>query len=160
MPRHVLGFSFAAALMLAGCASTPQFSTPAPAPAVANAPPAPGISPEDLVGRWGFASYHKDADRERTIVQARSQCRHPYIIGRGPHGGIMMHLADQNQPTELFTKAGSNGGRFVGPEGPAPGENDREIVSFDGRVLILRWLDPEVAGRYGTSAYVRCAPRG
>jgi hypothetical protein len=72
----------------------------------------------------------------------------------------MMHLADQNQPTELFTKAGANGGRYLGPEGPAPGENDREIVSFDGRVLVLRWLDREVAGRYGTAVYVRCAPRG
>jgi hypothetical protein len=141
---------------LAGCASTPQPAAPAP---TLNAPPAPGIAPEDLVGRWGFASYHKEADRERTIAHARGQCRQPYVITRGPHGGVMMHLADQNQPTELFTKAGPSGGRFLGPEGPAGDASDREIVSFDGRVLILRWLDPEVAGRYGTAAYVRCAPR-
>ena len=41
---------------------------------------------------------------------------------------------------------------------------DREVVQFDGRVLILRWMDPEVQGRYGTMVYVRCppprAPRG
>ena len=37
---------------------------------------------------------------------------------------------------------------------------DREVVSFDGRVLILRWVDPEVQGRYGTMVYVRCAPAG
>jgi hypothetical protein len=36
---------------------------------------------------------------------------------------------------------------------------DREIVSFDGRVMIMRFVDPEVAGRYGTSVYVRCGPR-
>jgi hypothetical protein len=128
-------------------------------PPVASAPPAPGISPEDLVGRWGFASYHKEPDRERTITQARGQCRQPYVIGRGATGGVMMHLADQREPTELRTKAGPNGRRYLGPEGPAADANDREIVSFDGRILILRWLDPEVVGRYGTAVYVRCAPR-
>jgi hypothetical protein len=35
---------------------------------------------------------------------------------------------------------------------------DREIVSFDGRVMLLRFTDPEIAGRYGTGVYVRCAP--
>ena len=30
-------------------------------------------------------------------------------------------------------------------------------MQFDGRVLVLRWLDPEIAGRYGTSVYVRCS---
>ena len=34
------------------------------------------------------------------------------------------------------------------------------MVSFDGRVLILRWVDPEVQGRYGTMVYVRCGPEG
>jgi len=36
---------------------------------------------------------------------------------------------------------------------------DREFVSFDGKVMILRWIDPEVAGRYGTAVYVRCKPK-
>jgi hypothetical protein len=27
-------------------------------------------------------------------------------------------------------------------------------------VLTLRWIDPEVQGRYGTMVYVRCAPEG
>ena len=26
--------------------------------------------------------------------------------------------------------------------------------------MVLRWMDPEVAGRYGTGVYVRCAPEG
>jgi hypothetical protein len=26
--------------------------------------------------------------------------------------------------------------------------------------LMLRWIDPEVQGRYGTMVYVRCAPEG
>ena len=35
---------------------------------------------------------------------------------------------------------------------------DREIVSFDGRVLVMKYVDPEVDGRYGTGVFVRCAP--
>ncbi len=34
------------------------------------------------------------------------------------------------------------------------------MVSFDGRVLTLRWMDPEVQGRYGTMVYVRCGAEG
>ena len=49
---------------------------------------------------------------------------------------------------------------YVGP-GDQPGaENDREVVSFDGRVLVLKWVDPEVAGRYGTMVLVRCGAEG
>lgn len=163
MPRTLVISLSALALLLAGCAGTLEpvgpAPAPAPAPVVSNAPPAPGIAPEDLVGRWGFASYHKEEDRARTIAQARSQCRQPYIIGRGAQGGVLMHLADQREPTELRTKAGPDGRRYLGPPGRAGDSSDREIVSFDGRVLILRWIDSEVAGRYGTSVYVRCSPR-
>lgn len=34
------------------------------------------------------------------------------------------------------------------------------MVQFDGRVLILRWMDPEVQGRYGNMIYVRCGAEG
>jgi len=34
------------------------------------------------------------------------------------------------------------------------------VVSFDGRILILRWMDQEVQSRYGTMVYVRCPPEG
>ena len=34
------------------------------------------------------------------------------------------------------------------------------MLAFDGRVLILRWMDPEVQGRYGTMVYVRCGAEG
>ena len=131
-----------------------------PPPAVAaTAPPAPGIASEDLVGRWGFTSYHRETDRTRTLTAARALCRSPYTISRGPSGGVMMHLPDQPQPTELRAKAGADGKPYLGPDGPAPDALDREIVAFDGRVLTLRWVDPEVAGRYGTSVYVRCPSR-
>src|SRR3954452_19633969 len=149
-----------AAIMLSGCASQ-QFSlgtSPAPEPPPAAAPLPASIPAQDLVGRWGLAAYHKDEDRPRTETAARGQCRQPYNIGRGPRGGVIMHLPDQAQPTELSLKGGADGKNYIGPpEEPAPGQRDREIVSFDGRVLITRFVDPEVAGRYGTSVYVRCS---
>jgi hypothetical protein len=72
-----------------------------------------------------------------------------------------MHLADQSQPTELILKGGADGKNYIGlAEEPVPGQRDREIVSFDGRVLVTRFVDPEVSGRYGNSVYVRCAAGG
>src|SRR5437588_9740065 len=122
------------AVMLSGCASQ-QFSlgtSPAPeAPPVAAALLPASIPAQDLVGRWGLAAYHKDEDRARTEAAARGQCRQPYNIGRGPRGGVIMHLADQAQPTELSLKGGADGHNYIGPpEEPAPGQRDREIVSF------------------------------
>lgn len=157
--RHVV-LPIIASLALAACASGPRYeSAPAAPPPAASAPPAPGIAAEDLVGRWGFASFHRESDRGRTTAQARGQCGNAYVIERGPSGGVMMHLPDQRERSELVTKGGSDGKRYLGPAGPAGDSLDREIVSFDGRVMELRWVDREVAGRYGTSVYVRCAPR-
>ena len=145
-----------AGLSLAGCAgSNNPGPTATPAPS-GSAPPAPGIANEDLVGRWGFASFHNEPDRTRTTAQARSQCGNPYLINRGPNGGVMMHLPDQSAPVELRTKAGPGGKRFLGPDGPAGDNMDREFVTFEGSSMSLRWVDPEVAGRYGTAIYVRC----
>src|SRR3954452_3400230 len=149
-----------AALALSGCASQ-QFSlgtSPAPEPPPAAAPLPASIPAQDLVGRWGLAAYHKDEDRPRTEAAARGQCKQPYNISRAPSGCVIMHLADQAQPTELSLKGGPDGKNYIGPgEDPAGGARDREIVAFDGRVLITRFTDPEVAGRYGTSVYVRCS---
>jgi hypothetical protein len=43
--------------------------------------------------------------------------------------------------------------------GGVPLERDLHEGVADGRVMVLRFVDPEVAGRYGTGVYVRCAPR-
>ncbi len=124
---------------------------------MAAAPLPASIPAQDLVGRWGLAAYHKEEDRARTEAAARGQCRQPYNISRGPRGGVIMHLPDQSQPTELSLKGGPDGKNYIGPgEEPAGGQRDREIVTFDGRVLVTRFIDPEVSGRYGTSVYVRC----
>lgn len=145
---------------LAACASTPTTAPePPPPPVVPTLPPA--FPPQDIVGRWGLAAYHKDEDRARTESAAANQCRQPYVIKLGTSGGVVMHLADQATPTELRLKGAPGGKTYVGPDGDPPGSmQDREVVQFDGRVLILRWIDPEVQGRYGTMVYVRCGPEG
>jgi hypothetical protein len=112
-----------------------------------------------LVGRWGLASYQNPNDRARTEAAAKAQCRNPYVIGAGAHGGVVMHLADEATPQELQLKGSQSGKNYIGPEGPAGGEKDREIVSFDGRVLVTRFIDPDAATRYGNMVYVRCAPK-
>ncbi len=148
-----LGFAFG----LAGCATTTQPELPPPAPAP-SLPPA--FPPQDIVGHWGLAAYHKEDDRARIELAAANQCKQPYVITLGPTGGVMMHLADQARAEELRLKGAPGRKTFIGPEGEPGGIQDREVVSFDGRVLILRWLDPEVQGRYGTMVYVRCPPEG
>ena len=154
----------AATLALPACTGMPSFPSLGGSPAEPPPPPAaPELpskyTPEELVGRWGFTSYHWDADRARTEAAARGQCRTPYNITRGPNGGIMMHLADQRQPTELRLKGGPGGRNFIGPPGEAGAPEDREIVSFDGRVLITRFVDPDAGNRYGNMIYVRCGAR-
>jgi hypothetical protein len=130
-------------------------------------PPQPAVEPEipatiradELVGRWGLASYQNPNDRARTEAAAKAQCRNPYVIGAGGNGGVIMHLADEAKPQELRLKGSQSGKNYIGPEGPAGGAKDREIVSFDGRVLITRFIDPDAATRYGNMVYVRCAPQ-
>jgi len=176
------------AVLLAGCETT-SFSgmsgssspTGAQEPGVAPEMPAT-IRSDEIVGRWGLASYQDPKDRPRTEAMARSQCKQPYTITAGssggvimhladqatpqelrlkgsPSGGVMMHLADQRQPSELRLKGSADGKNYIGPAGPTPGDQDREIVSFDGRVLITRFIDKDAATRYGNMVYVRCSPR-
>jgi len=70
----------------------------------------------------------------------------------------MMYLADGKELTELRLKGGNDGKNYVGPDGPI-GEADREITSFDGGVMVMRWLDADAAKRYGTMIYVKCKQR-
>src|SRR5450631_3336019 len=133
--RHVGAFALlgSAALLLTACNSEP-----APAPvALASA-----VSPDALVGKWGLASYQKYADSARTEKEARAQCNKPYVIARGPNGGVMLHLADQSEPTELVLKGGPGGKTYVGPAGDAGGPDDREITNVDAKSFTANWVDP------------------
>jgi hypothetical protein len=156
----------AAGLALGGCSgvSMPSFSsssdTPPPPPASGGAALPSKYASEEFVGRWGFTSYQKEADRARTINTARGLCKTPYVIAKGPGGGVMMHLADDRQPSELRLKGSPDGKNYIGPEGDAGIAQDREIISFDGRVLVTRYVDPDAANRYGNMVYVRCAAAG
>jgi hypothetical protein len=146
------------ALGTSACTTGSQLDQPA-APAVVQAGP-PAFPPQDIVGRWGLAAYHKEEDRARTEAAARGQCKQPYVITAGPSGGVMMHLADQATPIELRLR-GVGGKTYIGPaDGEPGGPQDREVVNFNGRELILRWNDSEVQGRYGTMVYVRCGAEG
>jgi len=163
--RTVANLAIASALtiLLAACSgmSLPSLSSssaPEVEPGVAPDMPAT-IRPDEIVGRWGLASFQNPNDRARTEKMARDQCKQPYVIGAGQSGGVVMHLADQATPQELRLKGSPGGKNYIGPAGPTPGEQDREIVSFDGRVLITRFIDKDAAVRYGNMVYVRCAPK-
>jgi hypothetical protein len=153
--------------MLAGCSSMSNFSNPfasstsAPPPlaSAASAIP-PSVRAEDMVGRWGLASYHRDQDRVRTEAAAKSQCTQPYVINRSDSGGILMLGHDSPQVQDMTLKGSAEGKTYVGPGADPAGGDDREVVSFDGRVMILKWIDPEVAGRYGNMVLVRCGAEG
>jgi hypothetical protein len=158
-----LGIASALAILLGGCEtmSLPSFSSaPSAPPEPAEAPEIPAsIRADEIVGRWGLASYQNPNDRARTEAAARSQCKQPYVITAGATGGVVMHLADQATPQELRLKGSPSGKNYIGPAGPTPGEQDREIVSFDGRVMVTRFVDKDAAVRYGNMVYIRCAPR-
>jgi hypothetical protein len=158
-----LGIASALTLLLGGCGSTnlPSFSSsPTAAPEPGAAPEMPAtIRADEIVGRWGLASYQNPADRARTEAAAKAQCKQPYVISAGTSGGVVMHLADQATPQELRLKGSPGGKNYIGPAGPTPGEQDREIVSFDGRVLVTRFVDKDAATRYGNMVYVRCGAR-
>jgi len=164
--RNVANLAIASALtiFLAGCSS---MSLPSLSSSSSPEPTEPGVAPEmpatirsdEIVGRWGLASYQNPNDRARTEAMARTQCKQPYVITAGTTGGVVMHLADQATPQELRLKGSPSGKNYIGPPGPTPGEQDREIVSFDGRVLVTRFIDKDAATRYGNMVYVRCAAR-
>ena len=140
-------------LLLSGCDLNPLSSSPPPGvPAVAMPP---SLHAEDIVGRWGLAAYHCEQDRARTIVAARDQCAQPFLIDHSPRGNVLMLGHDSPQTQEMILKGSTEGKTYIGP-GPYPGIEDREVVSFDGKVLILKWVNPEVAGRYGIMVLARC----
>ena len=149
------------ALVISGCArNQPEGVTPTVAPAPAPPDIPASIRAEQVTGRWGYGAYHRPQDSVRTEAAARAACGQPVTIDRGPNGGVMMYLADSPQMRELALKGSASGQNYIGPPGPPAGMEDREIVSFDGHSMVLKWVDPEVAGRYGIGVYVRCAPGG
>lgn len=146
-----LGVVFAG-LLLSACTSDSMMA-PAPTAALPTLPP---IAADDLVGKWGLGSFRDEKDLQRTTDEARRFCSNPYIITKGPSGGVMMYLADQASPTEVFVRQVS-GRVYIGPANQPPGgPKDRQVLSFENGVLVAGWVDPSVASRYGTMVFVRC----
>jgi hypothetical protein len=96
-------------LALSACTTnTPPVEAPSPMPDI----PA-SIRAEEVVGRWGYGSYHNEGDRARTEAAARGQCGQPVVINRGPGGGVMMYLADSAQLQELYLKGSPQAARRI-----------------------------------------------
>lgn len=151
-PIQIIASAFLAS-SLTGCSSGGKLESPTPntyAPLVA-------VTAAELEGNWGLASFRNEADRMRTEGEAKSACSNPYSIRKGNSGGVVMHLADQTQPQELYLKSAESGQVFLGPKGDPGMQQDRLIVSFADGVLVARWVDAGTAERFGTMVFVRCS---
>jgi hypothetical protein len=124
--------------------------------ALFGAAPALAETADQLVGRWGLAAYFRQGDAAQVRAAAAAQCGAPYVIAKGPSGGVMLHRPDESRASEHVIRSPLLGKSVIGPVSDTSGARDREIVSFDGTTLVLRWLDESVANRYGTMVFVRC----
>src|SRR5690242_2881554 len=123
-----------------------------------TAPPAPSVTPiaitvDEIVGKWGLASYRDAKDLDRTTAEARKACANPYTVTKGPGGGVMMHLADQPVASEVVLKPAADGRVFLGPQGKPADKRDRLILSYENGVMVTQWVDPDAATRYGTMVF-------
>jgi hypothetical protein len=116
-------------------------------------------SADQLVGRWGLAAYFRESDAAKVTAAARGFCNAPYVIARGPNGGVMLNQPDQPQKSEHVIATGLIGRTTIGPASDTSGAKDREFVSFQPNQFVLRWLEPTVANRYGVMVFVRCGGR-
>ncbi len=113
------------------------------------------LNVERLVGRWGLASYHDAKDAQRVEAAARGQCANPYVINRGRGATVLMHRPFATQASEMEVKT-SSGATLIGSPGGPELAADREVIRWDGRVLVLKWVDSQAAATYGTMVFVRC----
>jgi len=128
---------------------------PAPSAPSAPASPASGLRADSIVGSWGVAAYHSEINRARAEHAATGQCFRPYVIERGDAGVVRMLGHDNPNVQDMMIKVG--GGRtYIGPGAVPGGPDDREVLFFNGRVLVLKWTDPFVVFRYGIMVLVRC----
>src|SRR5258705_3120672 len=122
-------------MVQSGAVQEPDFSPGVPAT----------VGADQIVGRWGVASYQKPKDQKRTEVAARSQCKQPYVIKAGAAGGVIMHLADDPTPQDLLLKGSASGKNYIGPPGPAACQKNRAIVSAAGVMLVRPFMNPDAA---------------
>jgi hypothetical protein len=118
--------------------------------------PASAQSVDDLVGRWGVASYWKKEDKASAPGWARQSCGQPYIIEKNETGNLMMFVADgKRREVNLKGKKLTPTEKAL-PEGPGK-MHARTITAFEpGKSFELTWDNGRFAGRYGTVVYVKC----
>lgn len=152
-----LSFLLAGMIGLSACTTTDiAEGTAVPTLVIPPGPPVV-VDVALLPGKYGLASYRDEKDRARTEAEAKRACGNPYVIAAGSQGGVLMHLPDQAQPTEVFIKTTPDGRSLIGPRGAIGVPQDRVVMYFQGGILITEWLDPGARERYGTMLFVRCA---
>ncbi len=151
--RWAIGVTLIVVSGLGACVSSQDERAPVVA---ASAAAVPALPPDRLVGKWGIASYRDEKDRKRVEAQARAQCRLPYTIAKGPTDGVMIHFADDPKLYELKLKSSRDGRTYLGFEAPPGDWQDREVLELTDTTLVMRFVDPEIDGRYGTLVYARC----
>ena len=158
----LLAVAFAAAALAVPTAAQQQLEHD-PAAQAGVVPVVPSLRPEDIVGQWGLVGYVGDEDRARAEDAARRQCiDDPYVI-RAAGAGVMMgypgHDRDVFAPQEMTVKSNSEGKTFIVLDPEPGGVHNFEVVSFDGRTMILKRPNPEYGGRYFIiMKFVRCGP--
>jgi len=153
--RYAILFA-AGVLALGGCESSNlSFNSPFSEPPVPALPAS--LHADDIVGAWGFASYHEEKDRPRVISAARRGCSpSPYVISRSDTGGVTMLGLSDERMQDMRIKGSAEGKTYIGPTPSPAGAGDREVVSFDGKVLILKWVDPAAQDGQGYMVLARC----
>jgi hypothetical protein len=113
--------------------------------------PASAQTAADLVGRWGVAAYWSESDAQRITAQARGFCNQPYTITAGRNGGAMMFEAFEGRQREFTVR----GGQIVPVEGGNP-KLVKNVLSWNGQVLVFRYVEEEPARKYGNMVFSRC----
>jgi len=137
-------------------------------PSFSSGPTAPAEPPWRRTCRRRSAPTRLSAAGSRLLPESPEPAAHregsagtvqaAYVITAGPTGGVMMHLADQATAQELGSRAAERQ-ELQSAAGPVSRRAGREIVSFDGRILVSGSSTRTRQFRTATWSNVRCAPR-
>ena len=79
------------------------------------------------------------------MKEAPAQCNKPYVINKGPTGGLMMNLADQTPTVRTGLESRADGKTFLGSPGDAGTADDRIVTNVDPNSFTTIWVDPDNA---------------
>jgi hypothetical protein len=117
--------------------------------------PAFAQTADDLVGRWGVASYWNAADKAKAPGWAKAACSSPYTITKNAAGNLMMYVADGKLREVTLKGRTLTPVEKVLPEGGAK-MHERKITSFAPGTFETVWSNTGFAQRYGTVVYMKC----